>query len=204
MEFLAQWWGGLEPLTRWFFGIAFFFSAFFLWQLFGAFMGLHGGDGGMDSTADSPTIHHSPEDASASVEVFRLISLRSVLAFLTIFCWAGALELQARRTVGVALGLSFVWGIVAMVLVAWLLYGMRRMAETGNLRYNSCVGCEASVYLDIPAGGVGEVRTLVNGTVTHLKARHAAAAGLKAGTAVRVVRLVGPGTVEVTPVTKSA
>jgi hypothetical protein len=197
MEFLNAWWGGLDPLSRWFFGVAIVFSIIFLWQLIMSFVGLAGGDGGVDSHVEAPDAHHAPSDADASVAAFKLLSVRSILAFFTLFFWSAALKLQEHAAVGPAMGIGLIWGVSAMVLVALLLYLMKRMAETGNLRYSSCVGCAGTVYLDIPANGMGEVRTLVNNVVTHLKARNAAAAALKAGTPVRIVKVIGPGAVEV-------
>lgn len=202
MEFLNTWWNGLDPLSRWFFGVAIVFSIVFLWQLVMSFIGLAGGDGGLDSHVEAPDAHHAPSDADASVAAFKLLSVRSILAFFTLFFWSAALGLQDHAPVARAMGIALVWGVAAMVLVALLLYLMKRMAETGNLRVATCVGTAATVYLDVPAGGVGEVRTLVSGVVTHLKARNAAADGLKAGTPVRIVKVLGQDTVEVTTDTK--
>ena len=200
MDFLSTWWNGLEPLTRWFFGVAIFFSIFFLWQLIMSFVGLTGGDGALDSHVESTDVHHTPSDADASVAAFKLLSFRSILAFFTLFFWSGALSLQSHAALTKALGFAMVWGLAAMSVVALLLYLMKRMTETGNLRYSTCVGADATVYLDIPAGGVGEVRMLCSGVMTHLKARAATSGGLKAGTTVRVVKLLGIDTVEVTDV----
>jgi hypothetical protein len=198
MEFINTWWAGLEPLTRWFFGVAIFFSIFFLWQLIMSFVGLTGGDGALDSHVGSTDVHNSPSDADASVAAFKLLSFRSILAFFTLFFWSGSLSLQNHAPLAKALGLAMVWGLAAMFLVALLLYLMKRMTETGNLRYSTCVGAEATVYLDIPAGGVGEVRMLCSGVMTHMKARAAADVAFKAGKAVRVVKLLGLDMVEVT------
>jgi len=204
MEFLNTWWGGLDPLTRWFFGAAFVFSVFLLWQLIMAFIGLTGGDGSIDSHAESVDVHHSPADSDASVAAFKLLSFRSIVAFFTLFFWSGGLALQRHATLTRSMGGALLWGLIAMVLVAALLYLLRRMAETGNLRYSSCVGVAGTVYLDIPAGGVGEVRALCSGVMTHLKARTTEPAGLKAGTDVRIVKLIGVDVVEVAAATGSA
>ncbi|HPM24376.1 MAG TPA: hypothetical protein PLP66_10760, partial [Phycisphaerae bacterium] len=53
------------------------------------------------------------------------------------------------------------------------------------------------VYLDIPADGEGEIRTEVNGVVTHVKARAAGGQAVKAGTAVVIERVVFGNRVEV-------
>jgi len=198
MEFLNTWWGGLDPLARLFFGAAIVFSIFLLWQLIMTFVGLSGGDGALGTHVESIDVHHSPNDGDVSTTVFKLLSFRSILAFCTLFSWTGAIELQHHAAMTRALGFALAWGLVAMFLVALLLNLMLRLAESGNLRYSSCVGGAGTVYLDIPAGGVGEVRTLCSGVMTHLKARATSPAGLKAGTAVRVVNIIGLDTLEVT------
>jgi hypothetical protein len=128
---------------------------------------------------------------------FKLLSLRSIVAFFTLFTWAGALYLNTGRAAGAAVGLALVWGLVAMVLVSLLIRGMGRMTETGNLRLGSCVGGAGTVYLDIPAGGTGEVRVTCNGRIVHVKAQAAGGQGIKAGAGVRVSKLVGPDTLVV-------
>lgn len=197
MDFLNTWWGGLEPLARWFFSVAIFFSVFFLWQLVMALVGLTGGDGTIDSHVESTDAHHSPDDSDASMAAFKLLSFRSILAFLTLFFWSGALGLQRQASLRRAMAIALLWGLVAMFAVALLLYLMKRLTETGNLRVDSCVGARGTVYLDIPGGGTGEIRALCGGVMTHLKARTTVPGGLKSGAAVRIVKQVGPETVEV-------
>jgi hypothetical protein len=53
------------------------------------------------------------------------------------------------------------------------------------------------VYADIPAGGTGQIRTLVSGVVTVVAARAAGGEALKAGTPVKVRRCLDATTVEV-------
>ena len=71
------------------------------------------------------------------------------------------------------------------------------MTETGNIRISTCVGATGSVYLDIPADGDGEIRVLCSGVLTHLKARSANGAAVKAGAVVKVTRVTGPNSVEI-------
>ena len=53
------------------------------------------------------------------------------------------------------------------------------------------------VYLNIPAGGQGEVRVLVSGRVTMAKARAVADGEIPSGRRVRVTRLLDQSTMEV-------
>jgi hypothetical protein len=199
METILTWWHGLDATNQWFFGAAAFFSVFMAWQFIAALMGLGGHEGGLDSHVDAASAHHPATDAHDSVVAFKLLSFRSILAFCTLFCWANALYMSAKVTLGWSLVYSLLWGVAAMVLVSQLLYWLRKLSETGNIQMSTTVGQVGTVYLNIPAGGVGEVRMLCSGVMTHLKARSADGSALAAGKEVRVVKTIGPDTVEVAP-----
>lgn len=198
MEGMSGWWRELTAVNQWFYIGAMFFSAFFLWQLIATVAGLAGGEHDLDTHAEADWQHDTPADAHDTVIAFKLLSIRGVLAFLTLFCWASALYLDTGSPLTSAMGYAVLWGATAMVLVSLALYGVQRLAETGNLRIESCVGASGTVYLDIPAEGEGEIRVLCSGVMTHVKAR-CPAGPLKAGQSARVVRVVGPNSVEVEP-----
>ncbi|MBM4354058.1 MAG: hypothetical protein FJ109_09735 [Deltaproteobacteria bacterium] len=65
------------------------------------------------------------------------------------------------------------------------------------MKLSRAVGQEGTVYLNIPAGGTGEVRVLVGGVMNVLKARTADGKALSAGTAVKVIRVISAGLLEV-------
>ena len=202
MTAIMQWWQTLEPVNQWFYIAATFFGVFFIWQMIGAFMGLGSQDDlDVDTHVDPSAAHHTPDDAQDSVMAFKLISIRSVVAFFTLFSWAGALYMSSGTAPLRATLYGLLWGLAGMLAVAGIVHGMRRMTETGNLRLATCVGAVGTVYLDIPGAGQGEVRMLCSGVMTHLKARAAGSGGLKAGTRVRVERLIGADMIEVRPET---
>jgi hypothetical protein len=196
MEGMSTWWAELAVLARWFYIVAAFFSVFFIWQLIMAIIGLGGGEADLDTHVDAGD-HVSPDDMHETVTAFKLLSFRSILAFFTLFAWAGALYLERQVPTGRAMTYAAMWGIAAMAIVSLVLFLMRRMSETGNIRIETTVGVNGTVYLDIPANGEGEVRVLCSGVITHFKARNAGGAPLKGGTPVRVTKVLGPNTIEV-------
>ena len=158
MESVGSWWQGLQPINHWFFLAAIFFSVFALWQLISAIIGLGGGEVDLDTHVDPSFEHHSPGDAAETLSAFKLISLRSVIAFFSLFSWAGALYLMTGTGITLALVYAFIWGIAALLLVSFLLYLMRRATHTGNLRIESAIGMDGTVYLDwLDWGGTPEV-----------------------------------------------
>jgi hypothetical protein len=208
MDAIANWWSHLEWINQWFYVAAAFFSVFFLWQLISALIGLGGDHGGLDhdvtTQVDTMGDHGAGDataahDAAATVDIFRLLSFRSVLAFFTMFTWAGALYLNNKTGVSLAFLYSTLWGVVAMVVVGYLMNLIRKLTETGNISLAASVGAAGTVYVNIPSGGLGEVRVPVSGVVRTVRARVTGDRELKAGSAVRVNRVLGPNLVEVEP-----
>jgi len=195
METMTAWWSALQPLNQWFYVAAAIFGVFFLWQLVAAIVGIGGGDAGIDPAADHISVH----DAVDTVATFQLLSVRSIVAFFTLFFWGGAFYMNAGVPTLRALVYALLWGIAAMVFVSLAFHFLRRMSSSGNLQIASCVGQTATVYLDIPAGGDGEVRLQCSGVMTHFKARAAHGVAVKAGTSVRVLKVTGPNSLEVEP-----
>ena len=137
---------------------------------------------------------------------FKLLSVRAIITFFTLFAWGTALYLTPPGELPAwqAIGLGLIWGVVGMVVVALIFYGMRRLTETGNAHIRSCVGTRGTVYLNIPSGGRGEVRVTLGGRLTHVRARCVDDSPLKAGTPVKVVRALDLSTVEVGPIPKES
>jgi hypothetical protein len=197
------WWGGLTTLNQCFFVAAAFFSVFFLWQLIAAIMGIGGHDMDVDSHVEATDAHQTPDDADQTIVAFKLLSVRSILAFFTLFTWSGALYLGQHVPITRALVYSILWGTAALIFVAFLMFMLRKLTSPGAARIGSSVGTLGTVYLDIPAGGAGEIRALCGDTMTHFKARLAGGNGLKAGAQIRVTKVLDANTVEVETVTAS-
>lgn len=221
----GQWWHGLTTLNQLFYSGALFFSVLFAWQMIGSFLGLidvhdmdtgHpnvGGFGHSDAgaghgaTGHSGAVHTGNADSSHAqaqaghepVADFKLLTVRSILAFFTLFFWAGALYLTNQTGVFWSFCYAAIWGTTGMFSVAVAFYILQRMVETGTPNIATCVGTRGVIYLDIPERGQGEARVLVSGAVSHVKARSSQGQAIKAGTPVRVVRALSSTTVEVEP-----
>ncbi len=200
---MMEWWNTLTTLNQVFYGLAVFFSVLFIWQLLAALLGLtDDGDGDFDhgGDADGGVDHHDHLDAADTAASFRLVSLRTIITFFTLFTWGSSLYLSQEEPPGTAMGLAALWGLAGMVLVAAVFYWMAKLGETGTSDLDSAVGTAGTVYVDIgEGGGRGEVRVTVSGVVTYVKARSVDGQGLKAGTPVRVLRRLGQNVVEVEP-----
>lgn len=213
---MDAWWQGLTLLTKAFAVAALFCSVLFLWQIISMLIGFdvdghtdiaHDGIDHVDVDASShgtPVDHvdgttdHDHHDLGGQV-AFSLVSVRSVIAFATLFTWAGTLYLMSGTSVVLAVVYSLAWGGVAMLAVSYLVYKLVQLQETGNVSLWSSIGEEGSVYMNIPAGGVGKVRVLVGGVLSYVNARTPEEVLLTAGTKVRVSRVLDDNTIEVVP-----
>ena len=209
---MTEWWQELTVVAKWFYGGAVFFSVFFLWQFISSLIGLSGGedvdvDGGADMDADVDVDADvdgdieaaSAGDAAESLAAFRLLSIRAILAFFTMFSWAGALYLDVGVETRWAIGYATLWGLGGFLTVAVVVNLMRRLAESGTARLASSVGTTGTVYLDLPAGGEGEARVTVGGRICYVKARGVGGREIQAGTPIRVVRALGTNIIEIEP-----
>lgn len=195
----------LELLSEIYWGAALFFTAIFVWQLLATLFGHVGAadqadvSGAADATGahDAVGAQEANIHAADSVASFKLLSIRSVVAFGVLFGWAGVLYQRAKTPQNWTMLYSILWGLVGMLIVASIFYFLRRMTETGTPRIETSVGQRSTVYMDIPAGGTGKVRTVVSNTVSFVSARTASGEALAAGTPVVVKRVLDSSTVEV-------
>ena len=205
---MTEWWQELTAVAKWFYGGAVFFSVFFLWQFISSLIGLSGGedidvdagDMDVDADVDADIEAASAGDAAESLAAFRLLSIRAILAFFTMFAWAGALYLDVGVETNWAIGYATLWGWGGFLTVAVVVNLMRRLAETGTARLATSVGTTGTVYLNVPAGGEGEARVTVSGSIRYVKARGAGGREIQAGTPIRVVRSLGTNIIEIEPI----
>ena len=201
---MQEWWSHLDSFIQGFYVAAMFFSAFFLWQLVAAVIGLGGHSMDVTSHVDMAGDHgmgdHTADHAAhETVLAFKLLSFRSILAFFTLFTWSTAMYASLpvpALSLNQSMTFGLLWGLCAMALVAWLMHLMRKMAETGTQQISTCVGTLGTVHIDIPATGQGEVRVTVSNVTTHVRAV-AGGKVIKSGASIRVVKVLGPNLVEV-------
>ena len=200
-----SWWSNLSALNQAFFVAAMFFTTIFVWQFVSSLGGL-GGDEPGDVDADAELGDGDMgdgdllEDASG-MATLRLLSIRSIIAFGTLFSWAGALYLAEDRSMFSAMGLGVAWGVAGMLVVALFFWALPHLTEEGTADLDTALGKAGQVYMDIPENGTGQARVVVSGTVSFIKARSRDGRRLPAGTPVRVIGRLDSSTLEVEAIT---
>ena len=172
------WWDALELLEKIYWGIAIPFTIFFLLQLL---LTLFGGD--------------IPEDGGADFDVetddgigFQFFTLKNLVAFFTIFAWAGIACLDSGLSNGVSMVISFISGIAMMGVMGGLFYFLGKATESGTLQMKNAIGAVGEVYMEIKAqrGNIGQIQVQVQGTLRTLEALTDDKENLPQGTVVSV------------------
>jgi len=197
---MDTWWEGISTLNKVFVCSAVVFSLLFIWQLIMTLWGVdshggdHIGDAGLSAGMDAPG-HIGTHDFSG--DAFTLISTRSILAFGTLFSWAGAIYLAGGTSILLTLVYSFAWGAIAMFGVSLILHFLLRMQEQGNVSVSWALGEKGSVYINIPENGTGKIRVMTRGVMSVINARSSDGTPIMAGARVKVINVVNQNTVEV-------
>ncbi len=218
---MEAWWQGLSTLTQVFSLAALFFSVIAVGQLVAMLFGIghfhghfdHGGGmhhvgnihhvGAMHHVeASSGAGHHAqvahhPDSQGSDKVAFTFVSIRSLIAFGTLFFWAGTLYLMGGTNPALAIGFSVIWGLVGMFVVSYLMYKRVNLEETGNVDLTTALFEEGTVYIGVPPDGVGQVRVKVSGTISYVKARSKTGEPMIRGTRVRVVGICDKNVVEI-------
>ncbi len=194
-----------SPLMGFYFICALFGGTMMILQLammlLGAGGDMDGGDGGDAGDAggdDGGGDADSGGEHSETTDIFRMLSIRTVIAGFAFFGLGGMAGLIATNNQPLSLLFAFGAGLVAIYIVYYIYASMVRLRSDGSISDRTLVGSVGNVYLRIPAEGAGAGKVLVvqqDRTMEY----EAITAGpeLKSGTPVVVIRVVSPTTVEV-------
>lgn len=138
------------------------------------------------------------EGVDESYASFKLFSFQSVAAFFMMF---GLVGLALRKEANVVEAWAILGAVVAGVFSFWVIGKiislMKRLQSSGTMNLANAIGQEGSVYLTVPADGVGKVRVTVQ---DHLKVFNAVSGkgeDIKTGEQVTVVSVTGGNTLVV-------
>lgn len=179
---IGEWWAALDGSEKVFWGIALVFSVLFVIQFVLSLIGI---DLATDSEgADAPEGFHLDAD-------FTLFSVRGIIAFFTFFGWTGVFVLTRDGSFLTALIISFLAGLAAMLLVAWLFWVFARLTQSGNPDVYQSLFTTAEVYIPIPGfrKGTGRILIELGGAVRELDAM-TEGDPIETGTKVKVVEIL--------------
>lgn len=119
---------------------------------------------------------------------FSLISFRTILSFLVCFGWIGLVTLYNGGSIMAA----FIWGSLAglgaMILVAYLLYQLIKMNESGTVDISKLINHQGEVYVTIPSEGNGLITIEVERKLMEFEAK-SIQGEIKTGTQIRIIEI---------------
>ena len=196
---ITSWWVSLSLAMKILWGVTLAASLIFVIQSILTFIGADAGDGGIDTDVDTG---FDSEAADATVDGgTNLYTFRNFVNFILGFGWSAILLQEKIHSIPLLLLVSAVIGVALVAAVMYLFKWLSSMQQSGNINlYKAAVGCNGTVYLPIPAErqGEGKVQISINGAVREYNALTDGDA-LKTSTPIRVVEVIGPGTVVVEP-----
>jgi len=196
---ITSWWVSLSVAMKILWGVTLAASLIFVIQSILTFIGADAGDGGIDTDVDTG---FDSEAADATVDGgTNLYTFRNFVNFILGFGWSAILLQEKIHSIPLLLLVSAVIGVALVAAVMYLFKWLSSMQQSGNINlYKAAVGCNGTVYLPIPAErqGEGKVQISINGAVREYNALTDGDA-LKTSTPIRVVEVIGPGTVVVEP-----
>lgn len=188
---MIQWWQSLVPQSQFFYALGIVSLVSLLFQMLLTLIGF-----GSDHEHDAGG-HHGDHGGGLGW----LINIRTVMAFLSGFGWAGGILVNRGYPVLPAIARAVVVGALFLLGTAILIRNLLKLQSSGNLDYSNAIGSIGTVYSTIPAAesGGGQLEVLVQGRLITADARTQSSPALKPGTKARVVALVGQSTLVVEP-----
>jgi membrane protein implicated in regulation of membrane protease activity len=206
---MSVWWDKLNALQQFFYFIAVPSTVILFLQSILTLVGfgLDGDgdfDGGMDAdldgdfdmNADLNMDGTSDFEALAGLADFKFVTFRGLIAFATMFGWVGAAFAGTSVHVFLVLLFALIAGLLSMLMIAALFYGISKLQSNGNLNYRLSIGSEAQVYIPIPAGkkGHGKVQLMLQERLVEIDAITEDQEPIPTGDAVRVIDMLNATT----------
>lgn len=181
---ITESWQSLLLIEKIYWCIAIPFSVLFILQIILTFLG--GDIEGMDADGDSDV----SIDSDTGID-FQFLTLKNLVAFFTIFGWAGIACLDSGLSIGKTVIISTISGLIIMTIMASIIYFMGKLTDSGTLNLQNAIGKVGSVYLTIPAkrNGLGKVQVKVQGLRT-LDAMTDYEEEIKTGSIIEIVKIL--------------
>lgn len=153
----------------------------------------------VDVDVDTDTVFDDSDHADTT-HGFKVLSFRTIVAFVTFFGLGGLIAEAAGQNPLVQLLVAIGFGAAAMYGVYKIYATLYAMQHEGTAKVDNAVGCYGSVYVPIPANEAGQGKALINVQQRTMEYQ-AVTPGemLPSGTRIVVTRVVTANTVEVVP-----
>jgi hypothetical protein len=176
---LFQWYQSLQGFELILWSIALFFSLLFLLQtVFSFFTG-----------SDHSDIDF---DANGGDLGSQFLTIKNLIAFFTMFGWAGLAAYKSGLSNGVVILIALASGVAMVLLMYLLMRNTARLKHSGTLQMKNAINQIGETYLLIPArrGGIGKVQVQVQGRFMELDAMTDDQTDIATGRPIQVVNIL--------------
>ncbi len=169
---MEAWWDGLSQMLRVLYCIAIPSTLVLILQMIMSMLGAESDGGvdvsdtsGLDLSVDTGADTGMDVDVAAEVHDggnpadfgnLKLLTLQTIVTFLTVFSWVSIVCISSGVKPLLSILLGVVFGGIMMLIVAKIVQVSARLAENGIINLKNAIGETATVYLQIPAKGMGE------------------------------------------------
>ena len=173
---MADYLAGLSGLEKIFLACAVFGGGFFILRTILMLTGAGGSDSDTDAgDVDAGDVHagdghlddidhatHADTDSG-----LKILTIQGMTAFVMMFGLTGyALSRSSLLGSVLTIALGILVGVFAMWLIAKGFALMRSLQSSGTMQIYEAMGQEGTVYLTIPAEGIGKVQVAISGRLT--------------------------------------
>lgn len=189
---MEEWFSALTLFEKSYWVIAGISSIFFVFILITTF--LVGDADDVDGDVDA-------EIESDTGIGFQFFTFKNLVAFFTIFSWAGISSMDAGFGKGITILISIIAGLMMMFVMGALIYYINKLVSSGTLKLENAIGNVGEVYLTIGANRstIGKVHVNIQGALRELDALADSEQTLKTGTVIKVKEITGTGILIVQP-----
>ena len=163
MEEIIKTFQGMESLQQAFWICALVASAIFVIQFILTIIGMDHSD--MDVDFDG----HDTMDLGDGLNLF---TVKNFIGLLLGFGWGGVCLYDTITSPTLLILVSILIGLIFVFLFVLIYKQTRKLEADGTFNINDCLGKSASVYLRVPAGGIGKgkIQISINGSVHEILA----------------------------------
>ena len=209
MAWFTGWWQGLSLAGQVMACAAIPMTIVMLLQL--VLMIIGAGFGGGSETdfdsegAESDADHPANEAGSNSSSIWRIFTIRGIVAFFALGGWAGLAALTAGIPLLWSIQIALLSGVAALLLASFVLQLALKMQDSGNLNLKNALSNTAEVYITIPPSrsNTGKVTMLLQERFVELDAVTDGDSEIKPNTKVEVVALADKGCLVVRPLAEN-
>lgn len=156
----------------------------------------HSGEFDMDMS------HTDMPDAGDDGDGLAVFSIRGIVAMFAVAGWSGLAMYQAGCDLRLVIPLSVIFGIIALIGIAYMMKAIMKLQDDGNIELGGAVGKSGKVYIPIPAKmqGSGKINLTLQERFIEADAVTPCDRIIKTGETVRVVATDEVGMLVVEPI----